>query len=218
MNNRRKYIIEKEELRQSGITMVLVTTQYNLLDSFNDYPELTLSELATISDEEYNTRVNDFIDFIGTIDLDVKNILISGSTFFDLSCVIPLEVVNLSVECDEVPTTTEEPTTTVILDCEFTGGDVVIVTGETTTTTMTPPPSFTVYPFNFIADPCDNIGTITANPTEVWSSTDSIIVTSLLYTDVDKTELLGTWAYVYYNGVIYNLNTGELTSIEESCL
>jgi len=99
MNNKRRYIIQCLETRQSGVTTVITTVEYNLLDSFNSYTELTPLELGELSDIEYDTRLNDFIDYIDGIDSDVKNQLISTSTFFDPSCVESLEVIDVIVSC-----------------------------------------------------------------------------------------------------------------------
>lgn len=114
MNNKRRYIIQCVEIRPSGITTVTATTEYNLLDSFDTYSALTPIQLSELSDSEYLQRLNDFIDFIGTIDLDIKNQLIFDSTFFDPTCIEPVQIINVNVTCDPIvePTTTEAPTTT----------------------------------------------------------------------------------------------------------
>lgn len=104
----RKYIIIK--------TTDGLDTQFNMTDAFLTYPAISVLDLSYLSNTDYNSRLTDFISFIGVNNLTKINELLNTGQYDEVACGTPT-------------TTTAAPTTTT-------------TAAPTTTTTVAPLPTF----------------------------------------------------------------------------
>lgn len=142
----RRYILECDLERTSGVTTVFESVQYDLTDSFSgtsifdtgstfSYNSITLIELGELSDVNYQLRVTDFFSyvsqFIYTYTLTGITELISEGQYDELFCITPTTTTT---------TTTVAPTTTTTTTSGITTTTTTVAPTTTTTTTA---PSFT---------------------------------------------------------------------------
>jgi hypothetical protein len=120
----RRYILQVGGVRPSGATITGAATEFNLLDAFSgeiangtevQYDAITTEQLASLSESEYFTRVEDFLTIVEIQEDGAYQTLLDRSEFN-------------STQCDGTPVTTASPTT------------AAPTTTTTTTTTTTAAP------------------------------------------------------------------------------
>lgn len=89
----RRYIIRCDTVRTFGISGTTVVEFFNLTDAFtggtNIYSGITMQDLSRLTDEEYLTRLDDYLTFIGGVDEQERLSLITGSTGTTDDCLFP---------------------------------------------------------------------------------------------------------------------------------
>ena len=130
----RRYILQVGGVRPSGATVTGVATEFNLLDAFSgeiadgtevQYDAITTEQLGSLSENEYRTRVEDFLTIVEIQEDGAFQTLLDRSEFN-------------STQCDGTPVTTAAPTTTT-------------TAAPTTTTTTTASPSVTCFNENNVS-------------------------------------------------------------------
>ncbi len=141
MGQARRYILECEWLRPSGITTVTGTSTYDLTDAFSgtsifdsgttfSYSTISISDVAELSDVEYEQRAEDFLSYVSQFEYSYE---LSGLTGLLLASQYD-DPINCSATTTTTTTTTLPPTTTTTTTPSPT---------TTTTTTTTLPPTTT---------------------------------------------------------------------------
>ena len=131
--NFRKYIIENTPI-VFGIPQTGETTTYSLLSGFTynniNYPILTQTELARLSDNNYIDRKNAFINYLSiTLPVFSSANLLSGFTGTSLFCLSTTTTTTTTTI--EPTTTTVEPTTTTTTSTTTTTLEPLIISGFT---------------------------------------------------------------------------------------
>jgi len=126
----RRYILQVGGVRPSGATVTGVATEFNLLDAFSgeiadgtevQYDAITTEQLGSLSENEYRTRVEDFLTIVEIQEDGAFQTLLDRSEFNSTQCDSAAAVTTVA------PTTTTTTTTT-----------TAAPTTTTTTTTTTP--------------------------------------------------------------------------------
>jgi len=188
MNNARKYLLSIDYIIPSGITTVSGTTIYDLTNAFSgtsifnnsgitfSYSAITISNLVSLSEVDYQQRVTDFISYVFSSQysytLSELILLINTSSFIEPSCIPPSTTTTTTAP--STTTTTTAPTTTTTsttakptTTTSTTTSTSTTTTTTTTTTTLAPIPIY----FGFV----DNS---IINPTLSNSNTNSVYPTS----------------------------------------
>jgi len=145
MGQARKYILQCDYTRPSGVTTVSGVHTYDLRDAFSgtsvfdtsgttfSYTAITTSQIATMSDSDYNQRVTDFISY-----MSVNEYSFSAQTLLDLINDAQFN----SVFClDPTTTTTTSTSTTTTTSAPIgTTTSTTTSTSTSTTTSTTVPP------------------------------------------------------------------------------
>ena len=92
----RKYILDCIETQTSGVTTISAETTFNLTLSFSgvrdtdgiefNYSNVTLADLADMTDQIYDQRVTDFLIFVGIKTLAERGILLTQSSVSKPDC------------------------------------------------------------------------------------------------------------------------------------
>jgi hypothetical protein len=105
----RRYILQVGGVRPSGATVTGVATEFNLLDAFSgeiadgtevQYDAITTEQLGSLSENEYRTRVEDFLTIVEIQEDGAFQTLLDRSEFN-------------STQCDSAAAVTTVPPTTV---------------------------------------------------------------------------------------------------------
>lgn len=153
MGQARRYDLECKYLTTSGFTTVSGTNVYYVYNTFSgtsifdsgttfSYSAITITDLAKLSDQDYEIRLTDFISYVSSNEFEytfdeLKAIIESGQ-YDELFCVTPTTTTTTST----TTTTTIAPTTTTTTTiAPTTTTTTTIAPTTTTTTTIAPPPS-----------------------------------------------------------------------------
>lgn len=102
MGDARRYILNCDFIKPSGVTTVSGTNEYNLIDAFSgvsifdtgstfSYSAITESELAMLSNVEYDERTEDFLSYVSQFEYSYTSsgltALLTSASFDDPSCI-----------------------------------------------------------------------------------------------------------------------------------
>lgn len=91
----RKYIIQITEKKSNGVYTTGFTTTYDLTMDFSgvriddttySHNSISLIELSQLSDADYLQRVEDFLEFVNIDSVEVKQQLLTDSSFDNENC------------------------------------------------------------------------------------------------------------------------------------
>ena len=249
MADSRKYLLECVTAIPSGVTTISGTTTFDLTDAFSGttviepitgftYDAITLLELAQLTDELYEQRVSDFIEYIygnGGFDYTVNNIqtLISESQVDVPECTTTTTTTTTTTAAPTTTTTitTAAPTTTTTTTAAPTTTTTITTAAPTTTTTAAPSELDFIYEIDNRSDSSLDVSFTTiaggsatfsasANDTATTSRTVSIppsnvgvsitINTGGLILEPDETAQI-RWGLNGFNEEIRFLNSGDAT-------
>jgi hypothetical protein len=154
MGQARRYILTCDYIRPSGVTTVSGTTEYNLLSGFTgtsifdsgstfSYSAITESQLAELSDSEYDERSEDFLSYISQFEYSYTSsgltALLDSAQFDEVTCT--------ATTTTTTTTTTLPPTTTTTTTTVAPTTTTTTTVAPITTTTTTEPPQLLYYGF-----------------------------------------------------------------------